>query len=250
MFGGKKKGNKSSTTFARQANDFSQQSDLGSCKYSNAELVRKQLADATRSFGSLSVRYESFGDLDSTLACLVGTVPVPHGGATYNIPVAVWIRPTHPVEPPKCYVKPTENMRIAQNNSLVNSDGSVGHDYLTHWEPQSSDILTLVQVLIMAFSAQPPVYAVTHNTCNNSRGNDDIQQLRASLETAVMEAVKRGVASEMEVKQVELECLEAVGADLEEGRLRLPAILDSLDVELARTESLCRAVRTDWPVSC
>ena len=66
----------------------------------------------------------------------------------------------------------------------------------------------------MAFSAQPPVYAVAHNTSNNS-GNDDIQQLRASLETAVMEAVKRGVASEMEVKQVELECLEAVGADLE-----------------------------------
>ena len=65
----------------------------------------------------------------------------------------------------------------------------------------------------MAFSAQPPVYAVAQNT-NNSRGDDDIQ-LRASLETAVMEAVKRGVASEMEVKQVELECLEAVGADLE-----------------------------------
>ena len=102
---------------------------------------------------------------------------------------------------------------FAQNNSLVNSDGSVGHDYLTHWEPQSSDILTLIQVLIMAFSAQLPVYSVTHNT--NNSGSDDDNQLRASLETAVMEAVQRGVASEMEVKQVEMECLEAVGADLE-----------------------------------
>ena len=109
---------------------------------------------------------------------------------------------------------------FAQNNSLVNSDGSVGHDYLTHWEPQSSDILTLVQVLIMAFSAQPPVYAVAQNT-NNSLGDDDIQ-LRASLETAVMEAVKRGVASEMEVKQVELECLVAVGADLEVSPISKP----------------------------
>ena len=117
---------------------------------------------------------------------------------------------------------------------MIDGEGRICLDYLREWSPQASDLCTLVQIIIMSFSTHTPVYSVS----TISQGGDDQRQLRDSLETAVQEAIQRALAHELESKQVEMDSLVVLNSELEDGRLRLPAILDSLAVETAKVHVL------------
>uniref|UniRef100_A0A6A7FPY6 Tumor susceptibility gene 101 protein-like isoform X3 n=2 Tax=Hirondellea gigas TaxID=1518452 RepID=A0A6A7FPY6_9CRUS len=56
------------------------------------------------------------------------------------------------------YVKPTPDMLIKASRH-VDQNGKVYLPYLHEWNPNSSDLLGLVQMMIMTFSEMPPVYA-------------------------------------------------------------------------------------------
>jgi ESCRT-I complex subunit TSG101 len=66
------------------------------------------------------------------LLCLYGTIPVSYRGATYNIPVAVWITPSYPKHPPIVYVTPTPNMLVKMGKH-VDLAGKVYHPMLATW---------------------------------------------------------------------------------------------------------------------
>ena len=78
--------------------------------------------------------------------------------ATYNIPVAFWILDTHPSHAPLCYVTPTPDMSI-KVSSHVDGNGKIYLPYLHEWDPNNSDILGLIQMCIITFGEQPPVFA-------------------------------------------------------------------------------------------
>ena len=89
---------------------------------------------------------------------IFGTIPVPYKGQNYNIPVSLWLLETHPYHAPLCYVKPTTDMQIKVSKH-VDQSGKIYLPYLHEWNHSNSDILGLIQILIVTFSEQPPVYS-------------------------------------------------------------------------------------------
>lgn len=92
------------------------------------------------------------------LILIKGTVPVPYKGNTYNIPVSMWLLDTHPYHAPICYVVPTPDMQVKVSKHVDNA-GKIYLPYLHEWNQASSDLLGLVQVCIIIFSEQPPVFS-------------------------------------------------------------------------------------------
>lgn len=65
---------------------------------------------------------------------------------------------THPYNAPICYVKPTPDMHI-KVSMYVDHNGKIYLPYLHDWLPNSSDLLGLIQVMIVTFGEHPPVYS-------------------------------------------------------------------------------------------
>lgn len=122
------------------------------------------------------------------LVNLQGTIPVIYKGTTYHIPVCIWIVDTHPSNAPMCYVKPTADMHIKVSR-FCDHNGKVYLPYLHDWvrflydflldqwfiwffhlkqQPNESDLLGLIQVLIITFGEYMPVYSKPKNTTQAS----------------------------------------------------------------------------------
>lgn len=65
---------------------------------------------------------------------------------------------THPYNAPICYVAPTPDMHI-KVSMYVDHNGKIYLPYLHDWQPASSDLLGLIQVMIVTFGEHPPVYS-------------------------------------------------------------------------------------------
>ncbi|NXX79024.1 TS101 protein, partial [Urocolius indicus] len=101
------------------------------------------------------------------LMSLSGTIPVPYRGNTYNIPICLWLLDTYPFNPPICFVKPTSSMTI-KTGKHVDANGKIYLPYLHDRNQQlvfclpsqpQSDLLELIQVLIVVFAEEPPVFS-------------------------------------------------------------------------------------------
>lgn len=102
-------------------------------------------------------RYTFPNGVSKDLICLDGTIPVMFRGATYNIPVGIFISDNHPIEAPLCYVRPTRDMSIKQTQH-VDKSGRVYLPYLSDWNKNTSDILSAIQVMQITFGQDCPVY--------------------------------------------------------------------------------------------
>ncbi|OSD01595.1 UEV-domain-containing protein [Trametes coccinea BRFM310] len=94
------------------------------------------------------------------LLCLHGLLPISFRGASYNIPVAVWIPREYPRNPPLAYVVPTSDMLVRPGPDMDTS-GRCLIEYLRNWERkcEGCDLVALLDAMKDAFSRQPPVYA-------------------------------------------------------------------------------------------
>jgi ESCRT-I complex subunit TSG101 len=72
---------------------------------------------------------------NTEMLCLIGTIPVGFKGATYNIPIKLWIPHRYPYQAPMMFVAPTANM-VIKPNKHVDLQGQVYHPYLTAWAGQ------------------------------------------------------------------------------------------------------------------
>lgn len=70
---------------------------------------------------------------------------------------------THPANAPICYVTPTPDMHI-KVSMFVDHNGKVYLPYLHDWLPNTSDLLGLIQVMIVTFGEHPPVYSKPKET--------------------------------------------------------------------------------------
>jgi len=92
----------------------------------------------------------------TALLNLHGTLPIVYRGATYNIPVRLWVQEGYPRAPPLAYVEPTRDMDIKRGHAVVLSDGACK---LRAWDPARSTLLHVAQELQGAFGMEPPVFA-------------------------------------------------------------------------------------------
>lgn len=206
-----------------------------SLNFTNPELVKKHLADALASFRTLHISVESCPHYHGeTLLCLKGPLTVSTGDGSdqtvHPFFLNVWVTPTHPIEPPKCRYSPTDTT-VDQIQGSSGNEMAVDMDYLNEWNPQASDLLTLIEMFVIWRRDAIEV--------------EEERRLRESLLSAVAEALERGMACERAALHLQMGELQSVSSELEEGHLCLPAIYEALDVETARTEEMCRSLRRD-----
>ncbi|KAK4877244.1 hypothetical protein RN001_009750 [Aquatica leii] len=129
--------------------------------YRNIDIAFREILNVTGHYQGLHAQLETYIFNDGTpmeLVNLNGTIPVRYKGNVYNIPICIWIMDTHPNNAPICYVKPTSDMSI-KVSMFVDQNGKIYLPYLHDWVPTSSDLLGLIQVMIVTFGEQPPVFA-------------------------------------------------------------------------------------------
>ncbi|XP_076286690.1 tumor susceptibility gene 101 [Lasioglossum baleicum] len=132
----------------------------GLTKYQNPDTSRKHVMRVLHLYKGLQFMVEPFVFNDGSskeLFNLQGTIPVSYKGTCYNIPVCIWLMDTHPNNAPMCYVKPTADMTI-RVSEYVDHNGKVYLPYLHDWLPHMSDLLGLIQIMIVSFGEKPPVY--------------------------------------------------------------------------------------------
>lgn len=134
-------------------------------KYQNPDTTKKHVMKVLCLYKGLQYKVEPFVFNDGSrkeLFNLQGTIPVSYKGTYYNIPICIWLMDTHPNNAPMCYVKPTSDMHI-KVSMFVDHNGKIYLPYLHDWVPHSSDLLSLIQIMIVTFGDQPPVYAKTRH---------------------------------------------------------------------------------------
>ncbi|XP_030385334.1 tumor susceptibility gene 101 protein [Scaptodrosophila lebanonensis] len=130
-------------------------------KYKNVGATRKDVVDVVSSYRSLTYTLQKFVFNDGSskeLFKLHGTIPVVYKSNTYYIPICIWLMDTHPQNAPMCFVQPTPTMQI-KVSMYVDHNGKVYLPYLHDWQPHTSDLLSLIQVMILTFGDHPPVYS-------------------------------------------------------------------------------------------
>ncbi|CAG7728360.1 unnamed protein product [Allacma fusca] len=231
---------------------------LASAKYRNEEKTRRDAIETLQHYRGLKPGTDVFVFNDGSekmLLNLTGTIPVNYKGATYNIPIVLWLLDTHPLNAPMVFVRPTPDMRIKVSRH-VDQTGKVYLPYLHDWSHTTSDLATLIQVLILTFGEQSPVYSVygsmpvpnvqssyppqSYSTpypaipnmpmpASGMSVNNHIPpfNLRQSLATAAEEKLRR----RLEEIFLSREIYRKSGAELAAGQSKLNGLLTQLETE-------------------
>ncbi|XP_063112888.1 tumor susceptibility gene 101 protein isoform X1 [Cavia porcellus] len=130
-------------------------------KYKYRDLTVRETVNVITLYKDLKPVLDSYVFNDGSsreLMNLTGTIPVPYRGNTYNIPICLWLLDTYPYNPPICFVKPTSSMTI-KTGKHVDANGKIYLPYLHEWKHPQSDLLGLIQVMIVVFGDEPPVFS-------------------------------------------------------------------------------------------
>eukprot|EP01089_Gocevia_fonbrunei_P015682 TRINITY_DN4651_c0_g1_i1.p1 TRINITY_DN4651_c0_g1~~TRINITY_DN4651_c0_g1_i1.p1 ORF type:complete len:343 (+),score=59.82 TRINITY_DN4651_c0_g1_i1:54-1082(+) len=128
----------------------------------NQPRVRTDVAAVTKIFLSLRAVDDTFVSNDGQshlLISLIGTIPIQYRGATYNIPLQIWLLQSYPLSPPIAYVRPTQDMAVRPKHKNVDASGLCYLPYLSSWKAATCDLIGLILALQQIFSLEPPVYA-------------------------------------------------------------------------------------------
>ncbi|XP_051982650.1 tumor susceptibility gene 101 protein-like [Xyrauchen texanus] len=129
--------------------------------YKYRDLTVRDITNVTSQYKDLKPVIDNYVFNDGStkeLLSLAGTVPVNYRGNVYNIPICLWLLDTYPYNPPICFVKPTSAMMI-KTGKHVDANGKVYLPYLHEWKPPQSALLVLIQVMILLFGEEPPVFS-------------------------------------------------------------------------------------------
>lgn len=129
-------------------------------KYKNVSATKKDVIDVVTRYRTLSYNLKKcvFNDGSTKeLFTLEGTIPVVYKNNTYYIPICMWLADTHPQNGPICFVKPTPTMQI-KVSMYVDHNGRIYLPYLHDWQPHTSDLVSLIQIMILTFGDHPPVF--------------------------------------------------------------------------------------------
>ncbi|KAK9410062.1 putative tumor susceptibility protein [Crotalus adamanteus] len=130
-------------------------------KYKYRDLAVQETVNVTGQYKDLKPVMDNYVFNDGSsreLMSLTGTIPVSYRGNIYNIPICLWLLDTYPFNPPICFVKPTSSMTI-KTGKHVDANGRIYLPYLHEWKHPQSDLIGLIQVMIVVFGDEPPVFS-------------------------------------------------------------------------------------------
>ncbi|RSH92838.1 hypothetical protein EHS25_008284 [Saitozyma podzolica] len=131
--------------------------------YPSRERIIPEVLGVLTQWKTLAVKTDAFtfdSGLTALLLLLHGTIPITYRGATYHIPIHVWIPLEYPRNPPLAFVVPTKEMGVRKGRE-VEPGGRVTEDVVNEWwrSWETKTIETLLKHLTAIFSSSPPVYA-------------------------------------------------------------------------------------------
>ncbi|GFZ43579.1 hypothetical protein JCM24511_01299 [Saitozyma sp. JCM 24511] len=131
--------------------------------YPSRERIIPEVLGVLTQWKTLAVKTDAFtfdSGLTALLLLLHGTIPITYRGATYHIPIHVWIPLEYPRNPPLAFVVPTKEMGVRKGRE-VEPGGRVTEEVVNEWWRtwETKTIETLLKHLTAIFSASPPVYA-------------------------------------------------------------------------------------------
>ncbi|PRP88245.1 smooth muscle caldesmon [Planoprotostelium fungivorum] len=127
----------------------------------NQSRIKSDIYNLTRNANNLRPSQDTFvsDDGQSYLLVLIGgTIPIRYEGATYNIPVDMWIPKNYPQGPPLCFVVGSRDLLIKKEHHSVDPNGRCHVSYTNQWRSDTCDLLGLMYSLTTAFSKDPPLY--------------------------------------------------------------------------------------------
>jgi len=130
--------------------------------YTQRDMVDREVTELINYTSLNKLCIEEFvhnNGVKQNLLKVYGTLPIVHRGATYNIPLSLWIPYNFPDGPPICFVTPTHDMAIKPRHKHVSSQGMVYLPYLSKWSPYRCNLIALSTNLQSVFGPEPPVYA-------------------------------------------------------------------------------------------
>uniref|UniRef100_A0A8C7GE55 Tumor susceptibility 101a n=1 Tax=Oncorhynchus kisutch TaxID=8019 RepID=A0A8C7GE55_ONCKI len=237
-------------------------------QYKYRDLTVREITNVISQYKDLKPVMDSYVFNDGstrTLVSLTGTVPVSYRGNIYNIPVCLWLLDTYPYNPPICFVKPTSAMMI-KTGKHIDANGKIYLPYLHEWKHPQSDLYGLIQVMIVVFGEEPPVFsrpttqapyqafqaagppnpsympgmpALSPYGPNPTPGRDGTigeDTIRASLISAVSDKLRWRMKEEMDRAQAELDALKRTEEDLKKGHQKLEEMVSRLDQEVAEVD--------------
>ncbi|GMK58814.1 hypothetical protein CspeluHIS016_0602560 [Cutaneotrichosporon spelunceum] len=133
--------------------------------YPGHERIFSEVLDVLASYRTLQVKTDAFtfdSGQTALLLLLHGTLPINYRGATYQIPINVWVPHEYPRRPPMAFVVPTAEMGVRKSRE-VDPGGRVREEVVEHWwtswPTSNRTVPALLTKLAEIFSAVPPVYA-------------------------------------------------------------------------------------------
>uniref|UniRef100_A0A8C6H3Y6 UEV domain-containing protein n=1 Tax=Mus spicilegus TaxID=10103 RepID=A0A8C6H3Y6_MUSSI len=218
-------------------------------KYKYRDLTVRQTVNVIVMYKDLKPVLDSYVFNDGSsreLVNLTGTIPVCYRGNIYNIPICLWLLDTYPYNPPICFVKPTSSMTIKTGKHV---DAWEDLPYLHDWKHPQSELLELIQIMIVIFGEEPPVFSrptvsasyppYTATGPPNSPSRDGTisgDTIQASLISAVSDKLRWRMKEEMDVAQAELNALKRTEEDLKKGHQKLEEMVTRLDQEVAEVD--------------
>ncbi|XP_035885020.1 tumor susceptibility gene 101 protein isoform X2 [Phyllostomus discolor] len=228
-------------------------------KYKYRDLTVRETINVIALYKDLKPVLDSYVFNDGSsreLMNLTGTIPVPYRGNIYNIAntdCGCW---THTrIIPLSVLFKPTSSMTI-KTGKHVTRTGKIYLPYLHEWKHPQSDLLGLIQVMIVVFGDEPPVfsrptmsasyppYQATGPPNSPSRdGTISEDTIRASLISAVSDKLRWRMKEEMDRAQAELNALKRTEEDLKKGHQKLEEMVTRLDQEVAEVDKNIELLR-------
>ncbi|TKR57747.1 hypothetical protein L596_030407 [Steinernema carpocapsae] len=150
--------------------DAAVEQNLKQTRAKNLKQAKKDVLAVFQNFTALACTTETFAfpkKKPSSVAALIGTIPVDYKGNQYHIPIAVYLSHKHPQVAPHCYVKPTNQMRIKKRD-YVDDSGKIDVPYLTDWKHPRDDLTGLLHVLSITFGEECPVYSISSQSSFDS----------------------------------------------------------------------------------
>ncbi|WVW82373.1 hypothetical protein I302_104380 [Kwoniella bestiolae CBS 10118] len=131
--------------------------------YQAKERIIKEVMRILTERKTLSVKTDAFtfdSGQTALLLLLHGTLPINYRGATYHIPINLWVPHDYPRSPPLLFVVPTKEMGVRKSRE-VDPSGRLREDVVGDWWRMwpTQDLDTILKHLTSIFSAAPPVYA-------------------------------------------------------------------------------------------
>ncbi len=159
--------------------------------YRESARTKYDLVQVINNFTNLQPKLSTYIHNDgseSQQVVLEGTIPIVYQGATYNIPMDIFIMLQHPVEVPKCYVRPTSNMMIKPGHSFVNADGLVSTEHvltMTGSSAQQYNLTDFLFAMSQLFGNEPPLFTKPKPRVNAGSGGGGDYTQSATARTPV-----------------------------------------------------------------